>query len=234
MTIGAMPKSTDHHPPRRLRSPGAFVLPGLALLSLLTALTACGGGSGTQSGAAGSGNIAVASLPATSAAGSPGQNLAGASGGADTAGASGAATDPASGRPQERLDDTTAFDLQLWSYYYGCLQSNGVKMNFSITTPGMPSYDQPAPGQSVPAAALAACQSKMPLEPPQMNPQLNPQYAADMRADVKCINSKGLKVVADADGGGWTFDGPQPNLTAAQLNQIQNECQEEAFSGNNQ
>lgn len=234
-----MPKSTDDlsqrqgqrqgqgQGQRQGRRPARTAVLAAVLLVPLAALTACGGGSGAQSTARSSG---VASLP-SAAAPSP---SAGAQ--APGAGAASGAPSPAStaDRPQERLDDSTAHDVQLWTNYYACLGENGVPLTGGIGMPGQPMQKQPAPGAAIPQAALTACLPRMPLMPPQTDPKLNPHYNADFSAWVNCINSKGLKVKAYGTAGsgdsGWTFDG-QPTMPQAQQDQVISTCKVEAFSG---
>ncbi|MEY9949511.1 hypothetical protein [Kitasatospora sp. GAS1066B] len=239
-----MPKSTDdrsQRPDRRM--PRAAVLSAVLLVPL-AALTACGAGSGAQSSARGS---AVASLPSAAAPGSSAAGASPATGAAagtpapGTSAASGTGTAPSTpapgstaDRPQERLDDTTARDAQLWGAYNDCLGANGVPLSGGISMPGQPVEKQVAPGVSIPEAARTACLPKMPLLPPQTDPKQNPNYAADFSAWVNCINGKGLKVKAYGTPGsgdsGWSFDG-QPTMPQAQQDQVISTCKMEAFSG---
>ncbi|MBD0693410.1 hypothetical protein [Streptomyces sp. CBMA123] len=211
-----------------------------ALLVPLAALTACGSGPGAQSGAPGA---AVASLASSAPPGSPTEPPA-----AGAAEAAGAGTTPAAGaasgtpspgstadRPQQRLDDTQEHDAQLWTGYYNCLGDNGVPLTGGIAPAGQPMQKQPPPGTSIPQSALTACQSRMPLMPPEMDPKLNPNYSTDFSAWVNCINGKGLKVKAYGTPGsgnsGWSYDG-QPTMPQAQQTQVIAACKTEAFRGN--
>ncbi|MGC0312117.1 hypothetical protein [Kitasatospora acidiphila] len=230
-----MPKSTDDRPRRRDRRLLRTAVLSAVLLVPLGALTACGSGSGTQSSAPGAG---VASLPSAAAPSSPAAGASPATGGDPAPGTSAASGAPSSAstadRPQERLDDSAARDGQLWDAYYACLGANGVPLTGGIAPAGQPMHKMPPPGAAIPKAAEAACQSKMPLPPPQTDPKLNPNYGADFSAWVNCINSKGLKVKAYGTPGsgdsGWSYDG-QPTMPEPQREQVIQTCKMEAFSG---
>ncbi|MFJ8473543.1 hypothetical protein [Kitasatospora sp. NPDC094011] len=226
-----MPKSTDDRPRRPERSRLRTALLSAALLVPLTALTACGSGPNTQSGAPGA---AVASLASSPHPDSPVEPPT--AGSAPAAGAASGTPSPGAtaDRPQQRLDDTPEHDAQLWTGYYNCLGDNGVPLTGGIAPPGQPMQKQPPPGASIPQSALTACQSRMPLMPPEMDPKLNPNYSTDFSAWVNCINGKGLKVKAYGTPGsgnsGWSYDG-QPTMPQAQQTQVIAACKTEAFRG---
>ncbi|MFD3307513.1 hypothetical protein [Streptomyces sp. NPDC058694] len=104
---------------------------------------------------------------------------------------------------------------------------------------GVPTGDKGIPGNVYPAAGadeypkeFKACEAKHPITPPELDPNKNPEYEDDFRAWVRCMNDKGLKVVALPDGAGWTWADEQGPVTpgSAQANQIEADCQNEAFS----
>ncbi|MFK4105120.1 hypothetical protein ACI2L1_34655 [Streptomyces sp. NPDC019531] len=187
-------------------------------MSALVALTGCGGG-GSGGGEANDDGVASINDPSGS-------------------GASAKATaDADSGRPQLRLDTSDEEATRLFAVWTACLHDKGV-----------PGGHKPGAGDtwfvSEPAAKYPAqykaCQSKQPLQPPELVPSTNPHYVDDFRAWVKCMNDKGMKVhmipdhSAGTDDYSFTYDeGYVPTISEAEENKIQGNCQREAFSDGN-
>ena len=81
-------------------------------------------------------------------------------------------------------------------------------------------------------AAQKTCAGKLPLQPPELRRDSNPHYDDDYRAYIKCLNSRGLKVVALPDNSGWTFDG-QSTMSDTEQTKVDKNCTMEAFGGKN-
>ncbi|MGW1504110.1 hypothetical protein ACWCQW_37275 [Streptomyces mirabilis] len=190
----------------------------------LLALTACGSGGGTHS------DPGVASLPSPS--GKTG-SASGTTGSQD----SGAAQDAAaSGRPQERLDDTDLRRAQLVHAWDQCLVAHGAhwetkRAAIAGIKPGT-LYDGVA--DPIPEAAGKACMNKLPLSPPEEDPDLNPHYVEDMKADIACLRAHGYKVHLTKDtsdnpkGLSWTYDG---DSGAEVTESAEHTCLLQAFAG---
>lgn len=207
-----------------------------AAAACLLALTACGGGGGAS-------HPGVASLPSTasSAAGSSGSSgssgsgsgsastSAPGSGGPDTPTGDGSAT----ARPQERLDDTPAEREALIHAWDQCLVDHGA--HWTTTRPGVAGAPKSV-ADPIPAAAHAACENKLPLEPPELNPALNPHYRDDTLAEIACMRAHGVMVhltqdtSVDPDGLAWTYDSSSTKVPANE-GQIEDQCQQQAFGG---
>jgi hypothetical protein len=143
------------------------------------------------------------------------------------------------GRPQLRLDSSDEEVNLAWQGYYLCLGEHGHKMlngrtdehagpagDGKVTSPDMQD-DSP---QSV--QARADCQNKLPLQPPELDKDKNPDYLDDYHAYMTCLTDGGLKVHAiEPFGTGWTYDdGVTQTLSEDQGNQLEKDCQLEAFS----
>ena len=78
-----------------------------------------------------------------------------------------------------------------------------------------------------------ACESKQPIQPPEMDPQKNPHYMDYYRSWIKCMNDKGFAVEALPDGDGWTYASHPGRVdpVSAKANQIEFDCKLEAFGG---
>jgi hypothetical protein len=133
--------------------------------------------------------------------------------------------DPDSGRPQLRLDGSEEEHRKLNNAWASCLQDHGVK----TYTKGSAGAEWIFPGVNAsdfPASAKV-CASKQPLQPVETDPKKNPHYADDFREWIRCMNSKGLKVVGLPDNAGWNYASTnQP----ANSDEIESSCQLEAFS----
>ncbi|MGP4012946.1 hypothetical protein [Streptomyces sp. 4N124] len=190
--------------PRRSRVLGAVVLLSGALL-----LTGCGGSGGSDGN--GSTQRDVASLQSDAPAGKA------------SASAAPSADD---GRPQLRLDSSEEERNHYWHIYATCLKDHGHKM---LPVRGPDSIDDTDQSPTA-KAAQKACAGKLALQPPELDRTRNPHYDDDYRAYVKCLNRKGLKVIALPDNSGWTYNG-NSTLTAAQQSRVEKSCTLEAFSG---
>ncbi|MYX37127.1 MULTISPECIES: hypothetical protein [unclassified Streptomyces] len=185
-------------------------------------LTGCGGSagdtgtaSGTQSGQR-SGEQDVASVATGTPSASPSSPS-----GAPAAGSE-------QGRPQLRLDSSDAERDRYWNAYATCLKDHGHKM---ILARGPYSIDQNDNSPTA-KAAQKTCAGKLPLQPPELRRDSNPHYDDDYRAYIKCLNSRGLKVVALPDNSGWTFDG-QSTMSDTEQTKVDKNCTMEAFGGKN-
>ena len=144
------------------------------------------------------------------------------------------------GRPQLRLDSSDEEVDNAWQGYYLCLEQHGHKMLTGRNdqhagpmgadgTVGSPDMQDDSP-QSV--QARTDCQDKLPLQPPELDEDKNPDYLDDYHAYMTCLTDGGLKVHAiEPFGTGWTYDdGVTQTLSEDQRNQLEKDCQLEAFS----
>jgi len=178
----------------------------------LSLLTACGSGSG--GGVKDKGTGQVASLQSPSA-----------DGGKNTSSLS------SENGVQLRLDMTDDEKTDVMESWQLCLVHQG-----------LPSYTKQdgkrklvltqAPRSKYPKE-YKACESKQPIQPPEMDPQKNPHYMDDYRTWIKCMNDKGFAVEALPDGDGWTFASHPGRVdpNSAKANQIEFDCKLEAFGG---
>jgi hypothetical protein len=214
---------------RRVLRPAASAALCLLALTGLSALTACdAGGAKATPG--------VASLPASpvsgasSSAGEPGAS--GASGGGK-APASPSASDAGTAQPQERLDDTPEERQALIHAWDQCLVDHGAR--WTTTQAGVAGRGKQV-AEPIPAPAHAACENKLPQEPPELNPSLNPHYRDDTLAEVACLRHHGVMVhlVADTSvdphGLSWTFDSSTTKVPANE-SELEDQCQLAAFGG---
>jgi hypothetical protein len=169
----------------------------------MAVLTACGGGSGGTDDGGKAGGGEVASLPSSGTAGRSAK----------------ATTDPDSGRPQIRLDMTQDDIDRLQDAWLACLKEKGgsnALMQYKIKDGKTP--------------AGTACQSKLPLDPPELDPAKNPHYNDEVRVMIKCLNSKGFETKAAEEYPGWQSvhgsDFWKPDFTPTV-----NACQVKAFGG---
>ncbi|MGW0832352.1 hypothetical protein [Streptomyces prunicolor] len=185
----------------------AAALTGLGTAAALSLLVACGDGSGGDGNSAAK-DTGVASIetPRTSGA------TASASAGAE------------SGRPQLRLDTTDAERARLYQIWTNCLHDHGVPAGHK---PGSTEWSLSASTDKYPAA-LSACLSKRPIEPPEEDPAKNPHYMDDFRTYIKCLNDGGLKVTGLSDGSGWNYDGT-PTLSQSEQSALDRTCTLKAY-----
>jgi hypothetical protein len=145
---------------------------------------------------------------------------------------------PAAGRPQFRLDDTTARRTKIQVAYNQCLLANGAQRNTGregVAMAAAPGEDAdgnpvgPLVLEPVPASASAACLTKLPLMPPELEASTNPDFAADAQAYVACMREGGLYVeLLNDHNTDWTYaEGhPVPNDSY----ELETDCLIEAFS----
>jgi hypothetical protein len=156
----------------------------------------------------------VPTLPATSAPAS-----------ASDSATAGKPADPDAGRPRERLDMTDAERDRQYDDLKRCLTSNGLphaRMAGDTIVPGDPSV-----AREVVTKAEAACRSKIPLPPWELDPN-NPHAADFNHAVVQCLRGKGVKVTESSMGGapGFSFD----DGSAAQGLGLVDGCQKQAVA----
>jgi outer membrane murein-binding lipoprotein Lpp len=145
---------------------------------------------------------------------------------------------PTDGRPQFRLDDTPQRRTALQVAYNQCLLDNGAQENTGregaamAAAPGEDGNGNPVGPlvlEPVPAEASAACLSKLPVMPPELEASTNPDFHAQSLAYVACMQKGGLYVeLLNHDNLDWTYaDGhPVPDDSY----QLEDDCLLEAFS----
>ena len=163
------------------------------LLAATAVLTACSSDPGTPRVA----NVPGASSSTTSAPG--------------TAAPSG--TD--GGRPQLRLDDSPRRRTAIQVAYNQCLLDNGASENtgrggsVAAASPGEDEDGNPVGplvADPVPPAASAACLTKLPLMPAELDAATNPDFHRQSLAYVACLEAGGLHVTLLGDKNlDWTF-----------------------------
>ena len=204
-------------PPRPPRS-GRLPLTSLAALAALAALTGVAGCGGSPSSSASGRPTGVASIP--SAAGSASSS------------STSAPANTASGRPQERVDDSPATDARLSNRWMSCLQQHGATV-YALSGKTAGGITLLSIRGTPPHAAVVACASKQPLPPAAEDPNKNPHYQDDIRTWVNCINAKGYeKVQATSTGptaGGWTYVTPATPANAAKAAAAERACEIKAF-----
>lgn len=187
-------------------------VPAAALvLALGLSLPACGGTGGTD--AAGPAP-SVASLATDPAPGEVGT-------------AASTAADPAPApdrRPQLRLDDSPEDVERKQRPYLLCLKEHGHRM---LTSRGPLSLDQ-TDDSATAKAAQKACAGVLWRIPPELDPERNPDFADDFRAQLTCLNARGVPVTKVDEEGSYTYTG-QSNLGAAEREQVEKDCEREAF-----
>jgi hypothetical protein len=175
------------HDTRSTRRAACFVA-GLSALSVV--LGACQGGDKAAETGTGVASIAAAATSKSASAGSKES--------AD------------SKRPRLRLDSTAREEAQLAHTYALCLKDFGVPMVSRETGP-IGAEDIPYMGpraNTAPPKAAAACKSKLPIRPPELDEATNPNYADDFREQIKCMNRKGANIKALPENEGYTSVGP--------------------------
>jgi hypothetical protein len=172
---------------------------------MISVLSGCGGGS------------AGASRPGDDVASISGPN-------ASTESAEPSATLD-SGRPQLRLDSTQEEERKLQNAWGSCLKDHGVK-TYTKGSPGGEWIFPDVKASDLPASAKA-CAAKQPLQPAETDPKRNPHYADDFRDWIKCMNSRGLKVVALPDNQGWNY---ASRTLPSNSDEIEHDCELKAFS----
>ncbi|MFI2304524.1 hypothetical protein ACH5AL_37735 [Actinacidiphila glaucinigra] len=206
---------THPHLPHRALGAAAAVVCAVLLTGCGGSVGGTGTASGTQSGQR-SGEQDVASVATGTSSAAP-RSPSGTHAG-----------DSEQGRPQLRLDSSDAERDRYWNAYATCLKDHGHKM---ILARGPYSIDQNDNSPTA-KAAQKTCAGKLPLQPPELRRDSNPHYDDDYRAYIKCLNSRGLKVVALPDNSGWTYDG-QTTMSDTEQTKVDKNCTMEAFGGKN-
>jgi hypothetical protein len=193
-----------------------WLTPPMTLIVL--ALAACGGSDVAAQ------SDSVASLATTSADGS---SVTQTGDSAEPSGKKDKATAGESNeRPQLRLDDSPEDVDRKQTPYLACLKANGHRM---LEARGPLSLDQSDDSLTA-KAATKKCAGKLWRIPPELDPERNPDFADDFRAEIKCLNSRGLPVKAIDEEGSWTYVGTS-KLSAEKSEQVQEDCQMEAYGG---
>ncbi len=155
----------------------------------------------------------------------------------DVAGAGTDDSGPTAGRPQLRIDDSPQRRTALQVAYNQCLLDNGAKENTGregaavAAAPGDDGNGNPVGPlvlEPVPAAASAACLSKLPVMPPELEAATNPDFHQQSLAYVACLRKGGLFVeLLTHDSLDWTYaEGhPVPDDSA----RLEDDCLIEAF-----
>lgn len=107
------------------------------------------------------------------------------------------ATDPAAGRPRERLDMTQEEHLAMFETYDRCLAENGYDSGKAKEAAANGPVDGPVPDESQLAAAEAACLGKKPL-PPWEYDTANPESSDFVHKVVQCLRDKGVRYVEES------------------------------------
>jgi hypothetical protein len=220
-----MPHHTSRFRALRLAGPAA---------ACMLALAACGGAGGAKA------SPDVASLPTSNTGPAP-SSAAGSDATASSGTATGGSAVSTTGRPQERLDDTPQEREALIHAWDECLVEHGAHwaapreqsgpVNPSGNAGGIRTVADPVPDK-----AKAACENKLPLEPPELDPSINPHYRDDVLAEITCLRDHGEMVhltsdtSVDPNGLGWTFDSSNTPLPA-NSDRIENDCELAAFGG---
>ncbi|WP_329183402.1 hypothetical protein [Actinacidiphila glaucinigra] len=189
------------------------VLGGTAALICVFVATACGSNTGSTGGPSGEHDIASLTTGTPTA-------------GKDTALADATAPRGEDDRPQLRLDDSDVDRDRYWRAYATCLKEHGHKMA-SARGPYVIDGSDNSPTAR---AAMKTCANKLPRQPPELDPERNPHYAENWRANIKCLNAKGLKVVSLPDNSGWNYAGHNTMGYDEQV-KVEKECTMEAFGG---
>ena len=154
------------------------------------------------------------------------------------AGAEAVAAAAAGQAPQRRLDSTEPETLAMFQPYLQCLKDRDVPIQRAGrggAKPGSGKGEEVDPSMLWYAsvdmadypAAEKACNPIRPLMPRELDPKRNPDYLKDFRAQIECMEARGVKVTGLPDGSGWNFrDGYEPTDETPQIEQ---ECQMKAF-----
>jgi hypothetical protein len=184
----------------------AQVVAFMTTVVLLTALGGCGG-SDSNSAPAGNHSSEVASIktPAT---------------------ASARATAVKAERPLMRDDDSEADRARLIKVYTDCMVEHGLPKGFVAADAYPDDLDDLGLRKGLAAKINAACATKEPESPFRRAARLDPEFADHVRANVKCLNSHGVKAVVNDDGGVGLVDGLPSSSKARWLE----ECEKQAFA----
>jgi hypothetical protein len=128
----------------------------------------------------------------------------------------------ATGRPQLNLNSSEAEVRKYRLAYAACLKDHGMPSKGTWT-------------KEAESAARAACESKRPLLPPELDPKKNPHYAQSVRIEARCLQDHGFDVRlvpptgSDPNTISWHYESvPGPDVD---IEKIQNDCRVKAFGG---
>ena len=175
-----------------------------AALAATALLTACSSGSDGPR---------VADVPDPTASSQASNQPAASGGAADESG-------PTAGRPRFRLDDTDQRRTAIQVAYNQCLINNGAPEikpgegargagDGAVAAAGEGADGKPVGplvGDPVPASASAACLSKLPVMPVELEARSNPRFHDQSLAYVECLEKGGLHVTLLNDENlDWTY-----------------------------
>lgn len=148
--------------------------------------------------------------------------------GSGKAGSAGKKADAPGGEGvQLRLDSTEEEERLIHNAWSTCLKNNGVPTYTKSAGALDPGREWVWPDFKSPAMRKAGetCKDKKPIRPPELDKEKNPNYMDDFREQLQCMDKRGVKTNALADGSGYSYVGtPPPNYYT-----IENECELEAF-----
>ncbi|MFF3248736.1 hypothetical protein ACFYWY_34515 [Streptomyces sp. NPDC002870] len=130
---------------------------------------------------------------------------------------------------QLRLDSSEEEKRLIHNAWSTCLKKNGVPTYAKQENgpdPGGGEWIWPEFKSPAMRGAAEKCKSKKPLQPPELVKEKNPNYMDDFREWLQCMDKRGVKTNAIADGSGWNYVGTQP----PNAYEIEEECKVEAFS----
>jgi hypothetical protein len=84
---------------------------------------------------------------------------------------------------QLRLDMTTVERQHIQQQYVGCLKTHGVADLRKMYAHGPTGQDK---------AALAACEDRKPITPPELDPATNPHFAEEQTVYQQCMDKAGI------------------------------------------
>jgi hypothetical protein len=123
-----------------------------------------------------------------------------------------------------RDDDSETDRARLIKVYTDCMVEHGLPKVF--TAKGYPGeLGQLGLRKGVAARINAACAAKEPESPFNRAARLDPEFADHVRANVKCLNSHGLKAIVEDDGGVGLVHGLPSSSKAHWLE----DCEKQAF-----
>jgi hypothetical protein len=144
---------------------------------------------------------------------------------------------PASGRPQFRLDDSPRRRSAIQVAYNQCLLDHGATENTGregSAAAAAPGEDEngralgPLVADPVPPAASAACLTKLPLMPPELEAATNPDFHRQSLAYVACLKAGGLHVTLLTDKNlDWTYT--EGHTVPDDSGRLEQDCLTESF-----
>jgi len=144
---------------------------------------------------------------------------------------------PAAGRPQFRLDDTPRRRTAIQVAYNQCLLDHGASENtgrggsVAAASPGEDENGNamgPLVADPVPPAASAACLTKLPLMPAELEAATNPDFHRQSLAYVACLEAGGLHVTLLGDKNlDWTYT--EGHSVPDDSERLEKDCMTESF-----